>query len=113
MRKMDDHEKIFKILNEHGKQLEKIIKLLSSSETQQKLQPVKKKNPKSVSGLIERMKDESFFDTPKTLGEIAEGLKQDGYYYKTTSLTNPLRRLLQKRVIGRISVNGKWAYVKR
>ena len=72
-----------------------------------------KKTKKSVKGLISEMIDDGFFDTPKAFGEISEELKRSGYYYARTSLTFPLQLLLRKKELGRISVSGNWAYVKR
>lgn len=117
-----------KILNEHGKMLkehkksldkiEKIIskksELISQSYEPQKSNKTKStKSAKSISGFIKGFAEEGFFDTPKTLKEISEELARNGYHYRTTSLTHPLRNLLRKRFIGRIVVNGQWAYVKR
>jgi len=112
----DDIKTIIKMLQEQDKRISNIEKILTSSNksirTTQPI-PVKKSNPKSVLGLIEQMKEENFFDTPKTLKEINARLRQDGYIYNVTSLTNPLQRLLKQRRLGRISVDGLWAYVKR
>lgn len=118
-------KKIIKILNDHGKMLkehrkslDKIEKLLSNkseliSKSSEKTKSSKSKSSKSISIFIKGFADEGFFDTPKTIKEISEELARNGYHYRTTSLTNPLRTLLRKRSIGRIIVNGQWAYVKR
>jgi len=113
---MDDIKRIIKMLEDQEKRISNIEKMMTSARDEKKtIKPevIKKSNPKSVLGLIEQMKEENFFDTPKTLKEINAKLRQDGYVYNVTSLTNPLQRLLKQRRLGRISVNGLWAYVKR
>ena len=111
---MDDSKKILKLLEEQNKKIGNLIKLLGQTDI--KHEPHKKiqvKSSKSITGLITRFAEEGFFDTPKTLKEISEELARQSYHYRSSSLTNPLQRLLRKRSIGRIIVNGKWAYVKR
>lgn len=115
----DDIKQILKLIQAQNEKISKLQNLLEKQLlgiTQNKLksnEPHKKSNPKSMSGLIIRLAEDGFLDTPKTLKEISDELKRGGYYYSTTSMTLPLQRLLQKRVIGRISISGKWAYVKR
>lgn len=115
MSSTDDLKRVIKLLENQEKRITKIENLLTSrvEKTDSTKHVAKKSNPKSVYGLIEQLKDDSFFDTPKTLKEINSRLRQDGYIYNVTSLTNPLQRLLKQRKLGRISVDGLWAYVKR
>ena len=54
-----------------------------------------------------------FFNTPKTLKQIVQELGRLGHYYKSTSLTNPLQRLIRQKKLGRIGKKGKWQYVSR
>lgn len=103
------------------KQLEKRVKRIEDIVTKKhqvfspKIESKKssKSSKKSVAGIISGMIDEGFFDTPKAFGEIVEELKRGGHYYERTSLSSPLLILLKKKVLGRISVSGNWAYVKR
>jgi len=67
----------------------------------------------SVYGYLMGMKNDGFFDTPKTLKDIFEELSRLGHYYKTSSLTNPLQRLIRQKKLGRIGKKGKWQYVSR
>lgn len=120
---MDDLKQIMKLITAQNAKLSKLEKLLEKLlEKQPEITSIKntsenelpkKSKPKSVSSLIIRLAEDGFLDTPKTLKEISDELKRGGHYYSTTSMTLPLQRLLHKRDIGRMSINGKWAYVKR
>ena len=114
---MDEQKEILKLLKDLGKRVAKIEQILTANPKQANLEVQKSKKPtrtkKSVGGLIMDMAEDGFFDTPKAFGEIVDELKRRGYYYPKTSLTLPLQKLLRKKALGRISVSGKWAYVKR
>ena len=113
---MADSEKIIKLLKEQGRKLDEIKKLLSSPKGGKKSdkKTVSKPTSKtSVFGLIEELKQDNFFDKPRSLKEIQKELQKLNYHYATTSLTNPLQRLVRQRVLGRILQKGRWAYVKR
>ena len=113
----DNEKRIIKLLEKQGKTLDKIEKLLSSTQKENK-STTKKIDSKSssktsVAGLIERMKQEKFFDKPRSLKDIQKELQKLNYHYAVTSLTYPLQRLVRQRSLGRILQKGKWAYVKR
>lgn len=113
---MGDSEKIIKLLEEQGRKLDEIKKLLSSPKRGKKStkETVSKSTSKtSVTGLIEELKQDHFFDNPRSLKEIQMELQKLNYHYAVTSLTNPLQRLVRQRVLGRILKKGRWAYVKR
>lgn len=76
---------------------------------------VKKKDEKkrrAASDLIIELREDNFFNKPKTLGEIAEGLERIGYIYPTTTLSGVVMGLVQKKLLGRKRVDGKWTYGK-
>lgn len=105
-------------LSEELKQIRTTLKdfekRISKLEGSKKDQPsVKKENKEGVYGYLLGMKDDNFFSTPKTLKEISGELARLGHYYKTTSLTNPLQRLIRQKKLGRIGKKGKWQYVGR
>jgi len=114
---MSELKEILKIVKKLEKRIKNIEDVLTKKPQAVVAEKVPKKSSKStkksVAGLISDMIDDGFFDTPKAFGEIADELKRSGYYYVRTSLTFPLQKLLRKKVIGRISVSGNWAYVKR
>jgi hypothetical protein len=82
----------------------------STSDTKEK----KGKSQKlSATDLILVLKDESFFDKPKALGDIKIALEEQGYYYPITTLSGVVLELVRKRELGRIKIDKKWGYVKR
>ena len=100
-------EEIKKILEDHEKRLKEIEKIVFSKKRKFFTQR------KSILDHLLYLKSEGFFDQPKTLKEIVERLAQEGYHYPQQSLTEPLRRAVRQRVLGRIKQKGKWAYCKR
>src|SRR3989304_3300595 len=109
MSTMGDIQKINDILAKHEKRISNLEKILSKKNEQRKVKPETKST--SVAGLIERLKDENFFDVPRSLKEIKNELARNNFHYAVTSLTNPLQRLVRHKVLGRMLQNGKWAYV--
>ena len=67
---------------------------------------------RAASDLIVELREDGFFAKPKTLGEIAEALERIGYIYPTTTLSGVVIGLVQKKLLGRKRVNGKWVYGK-
>ena len=65
-----------------------------------------------ASDLIIGMREEGFFEKPRTLGEIAEGLEERGFLYPVTSLSGIVLGLLKQRQLRRKKVGKKWAYGK-
>ena len=75
----------------------------------------RKKNDKkrmAASDLIITMKEEGFFEKPKTLGDISKALEEQGYLYPITSLSGVVLGLVQMRALRRKKIGGKWAYGK-
>jgi len=94
--------------------LEKFDGRISKLEGEDKMEETG--NPKiasSITGYLLEMKDDGFFDTPKQLKEIIQELARLGHYYKSSSVTNPIQRLIQQKKLGRIGKKGKWEYVSR
>lgn len=116
---MSELKEILQLLKNLDKRISKIEQLLGSNTKQIKSESlpsrksVGKTTKKSVIGIIMDMSNDGFFDTPKSFGEIHGELKRRNYYYAKTSLTLPLQNLLRRKALGRMSVSGKWAYVKR
>jgi hypothetical protein len=73
----------------------------------------KKQSRISISDLILSLKQEGFFNTPKSLKEIQDKLASKTYHYPVTSLTDPIKRLVRSGQIGRIKKDGAWHYAKR
>lgn len=67
---------------------------------------------RTASDIIVELREDGFFSKPKTLGEITEALERMGYIYPTTTLSGVVIGLVQKKLLGRKKVDGKWVYGK-
>lgn len=72
-----------------------------------------RKKSESATDRIVHLKEESFFDKPKSLSEIAAELETSGYLYPVTTLSGVMLGLVQKRLLTRVKKDGKWVYGKR
>jgi hypothetical protein len=70
------------------------------------------KRKEGASDLIIGLKEEGYFEKPKTLGEIGGALEERGFLYPVTSLSGVVLGLLKKRQLRRKKVEGKWVYGK-
>ncbi len=66
----------------------------------------------AASDLIVELKDDGFFDKPKSLSEIVHALEERGRITPVTSLSGVMMTLVQQRYLGRKKVEGKWVYGK-
>lgn len=113
---MDDSKTIIKLLEQQGKILTRIAKLLESKEKEVPKIPKSQKiihKRTSVPALLLFLKEDKFFDEPKTLNDIVLKLKEESRNVRSTSLTLPLQRLVRSRELGRVLKNGKWHYIAR
>jgi hypothetical protein len=65
-----------------------------------------------ASDLVVDLKEEGFFEKPKGLGDIGKALEEKGYLYPVTTLSGVVLSLVQKRVLRRKKLDGKWVYGK-
>ena len=65
-----------------------------------------------ASDLIINLKEDGFFNKPKRLNEVGDALQEKGYLYPITTLSGVMIGLVQKRLLGRRKINGKWVYGK-
>ncbi len=98
---------IKKTVNEHEKRIKELEKLVIG-----KVEKVIIKRKTIIDHLI-YLKNEGFFDQPKSVREIVEALAKGGYHYAPESLTHPLQRVTRNGILGRIKKEKKWAYCKR
>jgi len=103
-------DKIGKILKDHERRLKKLEEKFTSGKISE---AQSKQKPDSVFDYLMELKTEGFFDKPKFLKDIVYELARRGYHYKSTSLTNPILRVLRQKKLGRVGKPGKWQYVKR
>ncbi len=72
-----------------------------------------KKEKMSIGDMILEIKEEGFFDSPKSLVEIKNALSEKGGIYEVTTLSTSVIRLVRRRILGRVKRDSKWMYVKR
>jgi hypothetical protein len=76
---------------------------------------LRNKAPKSCSERILSLRDEGFFKSPRTLGEIRSELQMHGWTYPLTSLSGPVQKFVQKRELRRLpggdEKKGSYTYV--
>lgn len=65
---------------------------------------------KSTSGRILLLKDEGFFRSPKSIGEVSEELKAHGWHYPLSTVGARLLELTQKRSLRRQKIKKGWKY---
>jgi hypothetical protein len=61
--------------------------------------------PKSLPERILFLKAEGFFGSQKSIAEIKQELKKNGWHHPVTSMSGPLQSLVQKRELRREHVN--------
>jgi len=74
-------------------------------------QRVQRKRSAAVD-LVLSLKEDGFFDKPKSLGDVAEALEEKGHMYPTTTLSGTVLGLVQRKFLGRKKKDGKWVYGK-
>lgn len=67
----------------------------------------------SISTHLRGLKEDKFFNSPKSLAEIKTVLEEQGYFYPVTTLSGVVLDLVKRRELGRIKKNKTWGYVKR
>jgi len=70
-------------------------------------------SPTSLVGLIQELKENGFFDTPKKVKDVKDELAQQTHHYPLESISTALIRRVKHGELGRIKEEKMWAYVKR
>jgi hypothetical protein len=85
-----------------------------SKETSSKRKVQKKETKKllAASDLLVNLKEDGFFEKPKSLSDISKALEDRGYLYPVTSLSGIALSFVQKKILRRKKVEGKWVYGK-
>jgi hypothetical protein len=86
-------------------QVKEVVAKASSEKKEQKKRA-------AASDLVVELKEEGFFDKPKGLGEVSKALEEKGYLYPVTTLSGVVLGLVQKRLLGRKKLEGRWVYGK-
>ncbi len=76
-----------------------------------KKQEMRKKRS-TTSELITELKEERYFDKPRSLGEILNTLQEKGYVFKITSLSGTMLDFVKRRILARKKIDKKWKYGK-
>jgi predicted transcriptional regulator YheO len=66
----------------------------------------------AASDLVVELKEDGFFNKPKGLSEVAKALEEKGYIYPVTTLSGVVLGLVQKKLLGRKKLEGRWVYGK-
>ena len=80
--------------------------------TKEKVHAKENKKRLGASDLIVELKEEGFFEKPKSLSEVSKVLEEKGYLYPVTTLSGVVLGLVQKRLLRRKKADGKWVYGK-
>jgi hypothetical protein len=85
-----------------------------AKEAATKSQARKKETKKRLgaSNLVINLKEDGFFEKPKSLSDISKVLEEQGYLYPVTSLSGIVLGLVQKKILRRKKTEGKWVYGK-
>ena len=96
-------------------ELKKILNALSidSIDGVRKKETTRRRRKLTISDGILEMKEEGFFDIPRSLVEIKGALSEKGMIYEITTLSTQVLRQVRKRNLGRVKDGKRWKYVKR
>jgi hypothetical protein len=72
-----------------------------------------RKKQESASDRITQLKEEGFFNQPRSLSAVATELQKSGYLYPITTLSGVMLGLVQRRLLRRAKKEGIWVYGKR
>ena len=76
----------------------------SSTLASQKTAAKKRGGPQAY---VEEMIDDGFFKKPKTIAEVKAELENRGHHIPVTSLSGPMQKLCQKKLLRRQKPDGK------
>jgi len=106
--KIDDIEKAIK---DHEKRISELEKAVFA----EKVKPKEKEQFKGLSGEIEYVISKGFLNTPKSVKEVQEELRKEGYHYPYKSVGKLLYVdfMKKRKILTRIKENNIWKYVVR
>jgi hypothetical protein len=103
-------EEVSKIISDYEKTT--VVTQAKSTGSKEHVKKRQDKKRLAASDLIIEMKDDGFFDKPKSLIEISQALEEKGRMTPVTSLSGLMIKLVQERFFARKKVDGKWVYAK-
>lgn len=93
--------------------LDELRARISAIENALKKEPLPKGTKTSITNLLLKLKNEEFFNEPRSAKQLLDKLAEQGYHYPSESLTAPLQRAVKRGILGRIKRGDVWTYVKR
>jgi len=107
-------EKIYEIekaIQDHEKRISELEKTISV----EKVKPKRKQEFKGLSGGIEFLISKGFLDSPKSVKEVQEELRKEGYHYPYESINKILyvNFMTKRKILTRLKENDVWKYVVR
>lgn len=99
-----------KILDDHERRIKILEDILSKGD-----RPEKAKDYTGLSGGLRHLIEDGFLNQPKSLGDISNELKRNGYYHPVTSVSKILsvNFTRQSKILIRMKDNVSWKYVLR
>lgn len=70
----------------------------------------KAESPKSLVNILTDFSDKGFFSTPRSLNEVTEQLKKDGYTFPNTTIAPLLLYLVRQEILVREGKRGGYKY---
>jgi len=109
---MSEKDELKKILKNHEERITKLEKLLSVSKTSK---IAKSNNYSGLTGGIQFLIDNKFFNNPKELNEIVSKLKEEGYHYGKAPIAKALSVGFtnKKKILSRFKEDKNFKYVIR
>ncbi len=91
-----------------------VLSIIRKKEQTEILRRGKREKGKvNATDFILRLKEEGFFDKPKTIIDVKNKLAENALIYPVTTLSGILIGLVKRRELGRIKIEKLWSYVKR
>lgn len=78
-----------------------------------KFSKVKSNSKPTITDTIREILAEGFFNKPKSLAELKQGLEEQGTFIPITTLSAIVLGLVKGRELRRIKQEKKWVYVRR
>lgn len=107
--------KAFEVILNHlltGNQPSGLPQKESTRPKEEKSKSIPKKTVTGTTGRILVLKEESFFNKPKSLGEIKEELAAHGWHYASANLSPILIKMVQQKHLRRNMYPKKgWGYI--
>lgn len=88
------------------------VRQIKETSRRENFQKKEVKKRLAASDLVVHLKEDGFFEKPKSLGDIARALEEQGYLYPVTTLSGVVLGLVQKKILRRKKVAKKWVYGK-